>query len=121
MKFFSLIRPKLLRRRELRRLKKQVFEDPTPEGVRDLAHRLVWASETEEALRVVVYIETLCYVACEDGSLHALDVSDNLAKLWRTRCGGPITGKMVVTEGMLLVPCHDGRLYAFDDDGKKIQ
>lgn len=53
MKLFRLLRPKLLRRRELRRLKKRVFESPTPEGVRDLAHRLVWASETEEALRVV--------------------------------------------------------------------
>ncbi len=53
VKLFSLLRPKLLRRRDLKRLKKKVFEDPTPEGVRDLAHRLLFASETEEALRVV--------------------------------------------------------------------
>jgi tetratricopeptide (TPR) repeat protein len=53
VKLFRLLRPRIARRRELRRLRKKVFESPTPEGIRDLAHRLVWASETEEALRVV--------------------------------------------------------------------
>jgi outer membrane protein assembly factor BamB len=55
-------------------------------------------------------------VACDDGTVLAIEGSRPEDEVWRFRVDGSV-GAMILTEGVLYVTCSDQRLYAVDPAG----
>ena len=54
-------------------------------------------------------------IGSEFGTAHGLDVDSGGIK-WTFETAGKITGSPIVSNGVLFITSHDGKLYALSDD-----
>ncbi len=83
----------------------------------------IWTLSTEDLLTApVVYLGGRVYIAGEDGTFRATNVSGSRGeKLWIKQLGGAVTAGFYVDGSKAFVPCHDNRLYGLNTfDGGKI-